>query len=88
MNVGFETIDDDGDAYVCNSRHVVALVKPYMDAASGMSRNAWHEQIRLAFDASGMSVSDAHKVIGGRLMDTPTEKFPAILSAMKAWRKS
>lgn len=88
MNVGFEMIDDDGDAYVCNSRQVVALVKPYMDAASGMSRNAWHEQIRLAFDASGMSVSDAHKVIGGRLMDTPTEKFPAILSAMKAWRKS
>ena len=88
MQVGFEMIDDDGDAYVCNSRQVVALVKPYKDAASGMSRDAWHRQIRLAFEASGMSVSDGHKVIGGRLMDTPTEKFPAILSAMKAWRKS
>lgn len=88
MQVGFEMIDDDGDAYVCNSRQVVDLVKPYKDAASGMSRDAWHRQIRLAFEASGMSVSDGHKVIGGRLMDTPTEKFPAILSAMKAWRKS
>lgn len=30
---GFEMIDDDGDVYVCNSRQVVELVRPYRDAA-------------------------------------------------------
>lgn len=30
---GFEMIDDDGDVYVCSSRQVVELVKPYRDYA-------------------------------------------------------
>lgn len=31
MQRGFEMIDDDGDVYVCSSRQIVELVKPYYD---------------------------------------------------------
>lgn len=87
MNAGFEMIDDDGDVYVCNSRQVVALVKPYKDAAL-KCRDVLANQIVDAYRASGMTACEARTIMGGKLDDQGIEKLPGILSAMKAWRKS